>query len=164
MLHRTVAGIPEIESLGMVWFWLAFLCFMLAWKQDFDKEKKKMIIYGLAAGLFTGLMSWTWGGYRYIYMTLALASFLAFLFNVEKRKNFAIFGSFIAIGMIIEVLKTKSIISIISGFADTGFAIGVFLIMAVNFILFSTKLRHIRPLHKITEGGKIPENILSVII
>ena len=163
MLHRTVAGIPEIESLGMVWFWLAFLCFMLAWKQDFDKEKKKMIIYGLAAGLFTGLMSWTWGGYRYIYMVLALASFLAFLFNIEKRKNFIIFGSFMLIGFVIEILKIKSI-SIISGFNDVGLAFAVFLLIALNFILFETKIKHSNFIKKIREKINLPENIVGIIL
>lgn len=164
MLHRTVAGIPEIESLGMMWFWLAFLFFTLAWKQDFAKDKRKTIIYGLLAGLLTGLMSWTWGGYRYIYMTLALASFLAFLFNIEKRKNLAIFGSFIGIGLLIEILKTKSIISIILGFTDTGFAIGLFLMMLVNFALFNTSLKNSYLINKIRERGKLPENVLSIII
>ena len=53
MLHRTTAGIPEIESLGMAFFWFAFLFFSKAWK---TKENKKIILFGALGGLFAGLM------------------------------------------------------------------------------------------------------------
>ena len=133
MLQRTIAGVPELESLGMMWFWFAFLFFALAWKQD---SKRRMIIYGLLAGFFAGAMSWVWGGYRYIYMTLALAVFLCFIFNIEKRKNLIVFGSFLFSGVIIELAKTKSIIPILTGFSDVGFALSILFIMLINFILF----------------------------
>ncbi|MBM3228544.1 hypothetical protein FJZ20_01510, partial [Candidatus Pacearchaeota archaeon] len=148
MLHRTAAGIPELESLGMVWFWFAFLFFALAWKshlnsegKDKKKAKRKIILYGLLAGLFTGAMSWTWGGYRYIYMVIGLASFLAFLFNIGKKKNFAILGSFLITGIIIEIAKFQNILTVINSFNDVGFALGIFLILGMDLLLFETKLK-----------------------
>jgi len=173
MLHRTIAGVPEIESLGMVWFWLAFLFFALAWKQNFIAStgiknsilnNKKIIFYGLLAGLFTGAMSWTWGGYRYIYMVIALSTFLGFLFNIEKRKNLVIFSSFLIIGLFLELLRMKSFFSIINNFADSGFAFGVFLIMFLDFIFFGTKLKNLKILIRIKEKIKLPENVFSFII
>ncbi|MBU2612324.1 MAG: hypothetical protein KKB62_01225, partial [Nanoarchaeota archaeon] len=173
MLHRTIAGIPEIESLGMAWFWFAFLFFVLAWKENFNPSRKiktflsnnkKMIFYGLLAGLFTGAMSWTWGGYRYIYIILAFTSFLAFFFNIEKKKNLVIFGSFLVSGLFIEILKIKSIIPLISGFNDIGLAIGIFVIMLFNFILFDTKLKNSSFIRKIKEKTRLPENVLSILI
>lgn len=164
LLHRTVAGVPELESLGMVWFWPALICFILAWKQGIEHNKIKTITYGLLAGIFTGLMSWTWGGYKYIYMIFALASFLAFLFNIQKRKNLIIFASFLATGLIIELIKVKSLSSIISSFTDTGFALAVFAIMAINFILFETRIKDISLIKKISEKTKLPENVISIIL
>ncbi|MBU2504144.1 MAG: hypothetical protein KJ879_03795, partial [Nanoarchaeota archaeon] len=108
MLHRTTGGIPEIESLGMVWFWLAFLFFILAWKQE---SIRRRILYGALAGLFTGAMSFTWGGFRYIYMAFALAAFLAFLFQAERRRNMIIFCSWGGVALLIELIKTKSLFS-----------------------------------------------------
>ncbi|GIU68437.1 MAG: hypothetical protein KatS3mg001_287 [Candidatus Pacearchaeota archaeon] len=134
MLHRTTAGIPEIESLGMVWFWLAFLFFVMAWKQNFDdkKQRKKIIVYSFLSALFTGLMIWTWGGYRYIYMVVALSSLIAFLFKIEHRKNFLIFSLFVLFSLFIYFLRLKSILPILMGFSDTGFAFLVFLIMLTD--------------------------------
>ncbi len=154
MLHRTVAGIPEIESLGMLWFWLGFLFIALAWKQD---KIKKMIPFALIAGIFTGLMVFTWGGYRYIFMTFSLASFLIFFFNKEKKKNFLIFACWIIPALIFSIIKmglTPTLISI----ADTGFGCIIFFILIVDLILFNTKLK------KIKEKIKLPEGLISLII
>jgi asparagine N-glycosylation enzyme membrane subunit Stt3 len=168
MLHRTIAGIPEIESLGMALFWFAFFFFILAWKQEFKRDSiiknKKLIIYGLLAGIFTGAMSWTWGGYRYIYMTLALATFLGFLFNIEKKKSLTIFSSFLITGLVIEFLRLKSVTTIIMSFNDTGFAFGVLLIMWVNYLIFGTKLRNNSLIRRVKEKTKLPNNIISLII
>ncbi|MCR4327270.1 MAG: hypothetical protein NUV46_01670 [Nanoarchaeota archaeon] len=171
LLHRTVAGIPELESLGLMWFWFAFLFFILAWRENFVNEgknffvrNKKLILYGLLAGLFTGAMSWTWGGYRYIYMTLALATFLAFFFNIDKKKNLLVFSSFLLTGLILELIKVKSIFSIISSFTDTGLALGVFLILLLNYLIFETKFKHTEVIRKIKEKTKLPENVLSIIL
>ncbi len=173
MLHRTIAGVPELESLGMAWFWLAFLFFALAWKQDFVSSRniknfirnnKKIILYGLLAGLFTGAMSWTWGGYKYIYMVLGLASFFAFFFNVEKKKNLVVLGSFLITGLIIEFTKSKSVSTVITNFTDTGLALSVLLMLGINFILFRTKLKDNRLLKKIKVKTKLPENLISILI
>lgn len=173
MLHRTIAGVPELESLGMAWFWLAFLFFALAWKQDFIssrnvknliKKNKKMIIYGLLAGLFTGAMAWTWGGYKYIYMVLGLASFFAFLFNAEKKKNLVVLGSFLITGLIIEFIKSKSISTVITNFTDTGLALSVLLMLGINFILFRTKLKNNKLLKKIKTKTRLPDNLISILI
>lgn len=170
MLHRTVAGIPEIESLGMMWFWFTFLFFVLAWKENlvegrkFLFSNKKMIIYGLLAGLFAGAMSWTWGGYRYIYMILALSSFLAFLFNIDKKKNLVVFASFLVTGFLIEFLKVKSIFLIITNLTDTGFAFAVLIIMLINYFLFSTKLSKSLIVSRIKEKINLPESVLSIIL
>ncbi|MBW6442501.1 hypothetical protein K0A97_01815 [Patescibacteria group bacterium] len=178
MLHRTTAGIPEIESLGMVWFWLAFLFFALAWKQKVPEENRtknkvkiKIIILGLISGLFTGLMSWSWGGYTYIYMVISLATFLGFLFNIQFKKNLTIFSSFLFLGVLGEFLKyngffsiKESLIIIATSFNDTGFALGVFLILIGNFILFSSKIKDTRGIKIIKRKINLPENLLTILI
>ena len=157
MLHRTVAGIPEIESLGMVWFWLAFLFFTLAWKSD---NKKKMITFGLLAGLFTGAMSWTWGGYRYIYMTIALASFLVFLFEKDEIKNRIIFSSWMIPSVLIDFIKGTSFSALLLNFSDTGFAIGVFCLIILSFVLFHTTLNKKMGLVRLN----LPKSIITLIL
>jgi len=129
MIHRTTGGIPEIESLGMVWFWLAFFFFILAWKQE---SIQKRISYGALAGLFTGLMTWTWGGFRYIYMTFVLASLLTFLFQSEMKKNFTIFFSWVIPALIIAMFREGGLFPILRSLNDTGFAAAVLFIMLID--------------------------------
>lgn len=155
MLHRTVAGIPEIESLGMVWFWFAFLFFVFAWKQE---SQKKMVIYGLLAGLFTGLMSWTWGGYKYIYLVIVASSFLVFLFEKEKKKNLTIYLSWFAPAIILEFLKNG--LGAATSVTDAGFSTGVFVLIIFNFILFGTKLTEKFKLKNL----KIPEALITILV
>jgi asparagine N-glycosylation enzyme membrane subunit Stt3 len=157
MLHRTVAGVPEIESLGMVWFWLAFLFFTLAWKSE---KKKSMILFGILSGIFTGSMIWTWGGFRYIFMTFALVSFIIFLFEKEKRKNFIIYISWILPSLGLYFLKTKSIGTILFSITDSGFALTILAIIALYLILFKTKIGSKTEIDKI----KLPKTILSILV
>lgn len=157
MLHRTVAGIPEIESLGMVWFWFAFLFITLAWKEN---SKKKQIIYGIWAGIFTGAMSWTWGGYRYIYLAIFLTSFLIFLIEKEKKKNGLIFSSWFLSAIFLEILKVKSITSAVSSLSDTALALFLFLTIGLDYLLFESPLKNKIKLNKI----KIPNSIKSLIL
>src|SRR3989338_2054004 len=61
MQHRTTAGIPELESAGLFFFWLSFFFFLKAW----HSEKKILKIdrsywFALASGLSTILMIFTW--------------------------------------------------------------------------------------------------------
>jgi asparagine N-glycosylation enzyme membrane subunit Stt3 len=157
MLHRTVAGIPEIESLGMAFFWFAFLFFILAWKTE---SRKKQMIFGALAGLFTGAMSFSWGGYRFIYMILAAAIFALFLFGKDKERIFVVFSSWAIPALILEFLKVKSIINMIMGFGDVGFGIFVLFIIWIDFILHKTKIEEKSFLKKIN----LPNPIKSVII
>ncbi|MEM4647988.1 MAG: STT3 domain-containing protein [Candidatus Pacearchaeota archaeon] len=154
MLHRTTAGIPEIESLGMLWFWLAFLFFTLAWQ---DINLKKQIVYSILAGIFTGLMIYTWGGFRYIFMTFSLATFLIFLFQKDKLKNLIIYSFWIIPALIFSLLKFGIKITL-TNITDTGLAIGVFILL-----IFDTALNKTKVYEKIKKI-KLPESIISIII
>ena len=155
MLHRTVAGIPEIESLGMLFFWLAFLCLISAWQCD---KIKKIVPLAVLSGIFTGAMSFTWGGFRYIFMTFALTSFLIFFFEKQKKKNFLIYSLWLIPSIIFIFFQSKSIMGLFTDIPTTGIATITFFILFIDLILFQTKLR------KIKEKIKLPENILSIIM
>jgi asparagine N-glycosylation enzyme membrane subunit Stt3 len=137
MLHRTTGGIPEIESLGMVFFWFAFLFFTLAWRSE---KVNKQILFGVIAGLFTGLMSWSWGGYTYIYLILSLATFIIFFIDKDSKKNIIIFSSWLIISLIIEFTKVRSISVLINDFYGSGFAIGILALLIFQLILVKTKI------------------------
>lgn len=157
MLHRTVAGVPEIESLGMLWFWFAFLFFTLAWK---NKGSRKIVTYGILSGIFTGLMSWSWGGSRYIHMIIGLTALLIFLFEKDKKKNVIIFFSFVIPALIIEYLRIGSLKAIATSFSGAGFSLFLLLLLCTDLIFFRTFLKQKLNLEKI----KLPSPVKSVII
>ncbi len=157
MLHRTVAGVPEIESLGMIWFWFAFLFITLAWKEE---NTKKIILYGIASGVLTGLMSWSWGGYRYIYMIFGLATLLLFFFRKNERKNRIIFTSWVIPSLIIIFPQIKNIKFIMTSLSDTGFGLFILLLLWINFLLFETRFKEKIKIEKIN----LPKPVASLII
>jgi len=161
MVHRTVAGIPEIESLGMVWFWGAFLFVLLSVKASAIKSRN---IYGLLGGIFTGLMIMTWGGFRYIYMALALTFFVVYLFNKEKEKTIIAYSLWLVPSLIFAYFKFSSISSVLFSLSDTApatFFLAYFLID--NYLIKKHIENKGRFAEKLTRF-KIPRELVSLII
>jgi len=155
LLERTMAGVTELESLGMMFFWFAFLFFTLAWKSE---KLNKQIVFGILAGIFTGLMEWSWGGYRYIFMIISLATFCFFIFEKEKSKNSIIFVSWIIPAILTLVLQGSSIKTLMFRFTDTGLAIFVLALMIIYWIVSLDKIS------KLSEKIKLPKTILSILL
>ncbi|MEM4325826.1 MAG: STT3 domain-containing protein [Candidatus Pacearchaeota archaeon] len=158
MLHRTTAGIPEIESLGLVWFWFALAFFVLAWKQE---KNEKILIYGLLSGLFTGIMSFSWGGYRYLYIIFSLITFFCFFFNIQHKKNFMIFTSFSLIGLIFELIKFRGINPILFSIIGPGISIFILFIIWIDFILMKIDFKISK---RIKEKINLPPKIFNLLI
>jgi asparagine N-glycosylation enzyme membrane subunit Stt3 len=159
MIHRTTGGIPEIESLGLAFFWFAFLFFILAWKSE---NKKKWVIFGVIAAIFTELMSFSWGGYRFIFMILALTAFVIFFLEKDIKKNIIIFSSWIIPAAIVEAIKYKSITSVITGFWGVGAAVIVFFLLILQAIFIKFKLEN--KFKKIKLSNSLKILILAAII
>lgn len=156
MLHRTTAGIPEHEVSGMIFFFLAFYFFLSA----FEHKEKKSLIFASLSGISTALMFLTWGGgSKYIFMAVALATFIAFLFNKIKEKEVRIYGFWLFFSFAIPFLwhHSISLAGIVTSFSDTGFACLVLSILLIDLFLFSTKMKNT------FERIKIPRRLLSTI-
>jgi asparagine N-glycosylation enzyme membrane subunit Stt3 len=70
-LSRTIAGVPEKESTGFFFMFLAFYFFLKAWNNE---GMKKPIIFSVLAGLSTALMGFIWGGMVYIFVGIGVAT------------------------------------------------------------------------------------------
>ncbi len=157
-LSRTVAGIPEKESAAFFFMFLAFYLFLKAWK---SQDMKKVIIFSIASGIATALMGLVWGGVVYIFVTIAIASLIAFILNKIHKKEFVayllwIFFSFGIMRLLSERFPIKDLIVSL----DTGLAFLVLFALIVHFVLWNTKLKNM----KILRNRKIPENIISLIV
>ena len=157
-LSRTVAGIPEKESIGFFFMFLSFFLFLKAWKSE---KFTNSIIFGILAGISTALMGLAWGGVIYIYVSVAIASLAAFILNKVRKKEFIVYSLWLVLSFITMSLFTTRFP--LKGFLmgiDTGLSFLVFFILAVHFLVWNTKLKEI----KFLKEKKIPENIMSLII
>lgn len=157
-LSRTLAGIPEKESVGFFFMFLAFYLFLKAWKSE------KIIyswIFGVLAGIATGLMGLTWGGVTYIYMTVAIAGIVGFVLNKFKMREIVLYALWFISSVVVLFSFTNRFS--LKGFLtsiDSGFAFLVLIILIVDYLLWNTKLSEILRLNSI----KVANNIVSLII
>jgi len=160
-LSRTVAGIPEKESVGFFFMFLSFYLFLKAWK---SKSWKGSIIFSILAGIATALMGLTWGGVSYIYATMAIATLIAFLLNKANKKEIVSYGLWIIFSITTTLLFTSrfSLSGFLTGL-DTGLAVVTLFIMIVHFLLWETKLKNFVTKIKFVNETKLPKNILSLI-
>lgn len=156
-LSRTVAGIPEKESLGFFFMFLAFFLYLRSWKSE---KIRLSIIWAALAGIATALMGLSWGGVLYIYITISLATLIAFLLNKIGLKESIAYIVWLVLPVIITMSLTTHYS--ISGFVsslDTGLATFVFALLIVNIILIKTNLRK-----NLSEKFNLPETIVSLLV
>lgn len=89
LLPRTIAGIPEKESAAFFFLFLTFFLFIKGWKSE---KKMTGLAFALGAGITTTLMALIWGGVTYIFVTIALAGLLAFIFGKSNMHTFKVYG------------------------------------------------------------------------
>ncbi len=137
---------------------IAFYFFLEA----FTSEKlKRGLIFGILAGIMTALMSSTWGGVGYIFITISVAVMFSFLLGKIDIKRFYIFGIWILTFTTLIMLLSErlSFVNLITS-TSTGLAFLCFFILLIDLILFKKKL--IKIPEKIT--SKIPERVISLLI
>jgi len=161
LISRTVAGIPEKESIGFTLMFLSFYLFLSAWKSE---KIKNALIIGILAGISTALMALVWGGVIFIYTTIAIAGFIAFMFGKVDKKELIVYGSWLIASMVFWIPFTaRTTLKSFLISATTGISVVIFGFMIVHFVLFKTKLKN----NKILQNNKIrkiPKPIISIIV
>jgi asparagine N-glycosylation enzyme membrane subunit Stt3 len=157
-LSRTVAGIPEKESVGFFFMFLSFFLFLKAWKSE---KILSASIIGVLAGISTALMGLTWGGVTYIYITIALASLVGFILNKVQLKESLVYWLWLISAFTITLTFTNrfSLKGFVLGI-DTGLATFVFGLLFIHFILWKTKIGK----HRLVEEIKLPKSLVSLIV
>lgn len=158
LLPRTIAGIPEKESIAFGLMFFAFYLFLSAWKSE---KTWKALTLGILAGLFTALMGLIWGGVIFIFTTIAIAGFIAFILGKIDKKKLIVYSGWIISSMIFWIPFTaRMTVSIFFTSSTTGAALIVWSFMIIYFVLFETKLKKV----KILQNRKIPKTILTIFI
>ncbi len=160
LLQRTIAGIPEKESVGFLFMFLSFYLFLKSIKA---KDIKGSIFWGVLSGISTTLMRFVWGGAVYIFGVVFMAILLAFLFNKIDKKSYAAYTAWIITTCATMVLFSSwftwgGLLTL----SYTSVCILLWFFLTLHFILWNTKIANMPFLNKLSQ--KIPKNILSIII
>ena len=165
-LSRTIAGIPEKESAGFFFMFLAFYLFLRAWKSD---KLKNYAIFSILAGIFTGIMGLIWGGVIYVYVTIAVATFIAFALNKLNKekvlgflsKDFIIYSLWLFFSIFLMLFfSNRNTLGAMLTSLSSGMAFLVAFIILIDLIIWNSSISKIKTLRE----SNIPQNIISLII
>lgn len=161
MIPRTIAGIPEKESLGFGLMFLTFYFFLCAWK---SKSNMKAGILGVLAGLTTAIMALVWGGVIFVLVVIAIAAFIALLFEKIGKKELIVYSTWIVSTMFIWfpfTLRMSFREFLTSSTGGTALIVWFFLI--IYWLVFKTKIKDFKILNS-KRIKKIPSPIQAIII
>lgn len=159
LLPRTIAGIPEKESVAFMFMFLAFYLFILALE---TKSKIRKYLFGGLAGVSTAIMGLCWGGVIYVFLTIALTYFIAFLFGRTNWENLKIYWLWIFVScLILNIYSERYTFGIISSSTTTLIPFGVGFFALVHLLIYSTNLKKYFSSEKLK---KIPEQWISLFV
>ena len=133
LLPRTIAGIPEKESVAFFFMFMAFYFFLEA----FTSEKFKFnLIFGVLAGIMTGLMALVWGGMIFVFFTISSAVLISFILGKIKFKEFIIYSVWLFSSFILMIpFSTRYAPMNLIVSLSTGFSIFVFLSIGIGLFI-----------------------------
>ena len=157
ILPRTIAGIPEKEASGFLFLFLAFYFFLSSWKANKNMSKYS---FAFLAGLSTTAMALVWGGYLFIFLTIALATFIAFLTGDIKKEHLYLYSVwFFSASILMSLFSVRYPIVSILRSASTGITLFVLIIMIMDYLIFNTRIKSY-----FESYNKIPRQLLSIIV
>ncbi|MBS3156813.1 hypothetical protein J4442_01405 [Candidatus Woesearchaeota archaeon] len=156
-LQRTMAGFSDKESLAIAFMFISFYFFISAWKAI---EFKRIIIFGILAGIFTGFMGMVWGGVTFTITTISGFSLVNFVFIRLNSKKICAYASWFFIFFILMTLTTAPSITDNLKTVDMGFAAFTLIVGLIGIIVFEKNLLKIK--EKIT--NKLPVGIGALLI
>lgn len=159
-VHRTVAGVPEKEAMGFFFLFLAFYFMIVAWQSG---NWKKSGLFGLLAGVSTGLMGLAWGGVTFVFVVIGLSSFVYFFTENYKDRDIISYLGWIVGFTILLFPHARYGFNLMTS-TTSGFAYFVLGLLIVNYVLFNTKLKEKLKVVELSEKLKVPNKALSLII
>jgi len=133
LLPRTIAGIPEKESAAFLFLFLAFYFFLSSWNSE---NKKSRYLRAVLAGISTAGMALIWGGYAFIFLTIAPTVFVAFLLGkIDKQRLQTHIIWVISSFLIMYPLSTRYTIHGLLASVNTGPAVAIIIIIFIHLFI-----------------------------
>jgi asparagine N-glycosylation enzyme membrane subunit Stt3 len=158
ILPRTIAGIPEKESAGFFYLFIALYFFLCAWK---SKSTKGELIFATLAAIATAMMSAIWGGYIFILLSISLTVFFALILGQVTKRRAITFATWLIVSyLIMGLLSTRYSLHNLLDSTTTAIPMFILLLLIVDFVIWNTKLSK----YFENYSSKIPKSIISVIV
>ena len=161
ILPRTIAGIPEKESVGFLLIALSLYFFICSFK---SKNYKGSLIYGALAGIATAILGLVWGGVTFVFSTIGLSVFVFFMLGqIDKNKLYG-YVSWIVFFMPISMFFSTryTIMNYVSSTSTMPIFLTLLLIIFDLFIY--DRLSKIKSIKKLEEKYKIPRQIFALVL
>ncbi len=125
---------------------MIFYFFIRGWQ---EKTVKSTVIFGVIAGVVTGLMDMSWGGITFIYLIIGVFGILWVMLNKFSKKDFYLYTSWLL--TLIFILQFSrgggSIINVINRLATSvtsSFIIIAFFMGLVDFLIFKLDILKVK--------------------
>jgi len=157
-LQRTMGGSSDHDALGMMFLFISLYLFYVAWQST---TTKRALLFGVLAGIATGLTGLTWGAWKFLALIFGVFVLVEyFLQKVEERQIYC-YGLWYLVAVIVMVswvplFPLKSLIMSVT----TALSVFVLVILLVDLIVFKKDWLKIK--QKLPH--KIPPTFVSVII
>jgi asparagine N-glycosylation enzyme membrane subunit Stt3 len=157
-LHRTMSGFSDHEALGILLMFMAMYFYVLGWQ---TKSMTKTLSWGLLAGIFTGFMGLSWGGWKFLILIISIFVLIEFFFEKISKKDVYQYGLWV-IGFVIATTTWIPMFNmkLLFGSFTTGIAFLVLFMLIVDLVLFKYDLLKIKQKVK----GKVPLSIISLVV
>ena len=159
-LFRTMTGVGDKEVFGMVFMYLALFLYLLALHSE---NNRKAIIYGLLAGISTGVMNLAWNGANFVFMLIALNSLLSIFLDRFTKKDVYLYASWLVSATLLLMMfryGIKGILQVMLFSITTGVAYFALLVGIILLVLHTKRFENFR--NKITQ--KIPLGFSSLLL
>ncbi|MCW8965861.1 MAG: hypothetical protein OQK82_04120 [Candidatus Pacearchaeota archaeon] len=156
LLPRTIAGIPEKESVAFFFMFMAFYFFLKAFH---SKKFNMSLTFGVLSGLMTGLMALVWGGVIFVFFSIPPVVLVGFLIRLIDIKKFFIYASWLisAFALMIPFSTRYTPSSLIN---STSTATGILVLGLIGISIFLIKTKY---LEKFRKKSKLPKEIFYLV-
>jgi len=159
LLPRTIAGIPEKESVAFLFMFLSLYFYLFSMKSHKNTGR---YLSALGAGISTGLMALIWGGYTYLFITIGITTLVLFLIGQMNNQRMISYTIWL-ISSLVTILPFTvrySLRSFVTS-ATTGIAFLTLGIMLIHLLIEKTALSKYIEHERLR---KIPRPLLSFIL
>ncbi|MAG19823.1 hypothetical protein CL618_00105 [archaeon] len=158
-IYRTTAGFSDKEPLGMFLMFLTLYLYVVGWQ---SKKIHFNILFGILAGISTGVLGMAWGGVGYILLIIPAASLIEIFLNKFTKHDFYLYISWLITYILLIVnfaSRWGGFKGILSSFVF-NISLLVFFIALIDFLIFKLDLLKIKDKLK----GKAPLSVINLII